>query len=144
MQDRVQETKPLATKEVILLHALRTATRPRTAYELIDQLRDEGIKTPPTVYRALNRLISLGLVHRLESLNAYLACQSGQCGPRANPAFAICDGCGDVAEIVGSAVIAGVKTWAQGSNFTVGSITFELHGRCRSCRDGNNDPEHGQ
>lgn len=133
MPNRHQATDSLNTKEAIVLAALRVAPRPRTAYELINELRDEGITAPPTVYRALNRLITLGHAHRLESLNAYIACRSGHCASRSNVAFAICDDCGLVEEIEEPVAIAGIEAWAEGSRFAVGSITFELHGTCRSC-----------
>ena len=53
---------------------LKAETRPLTAYEVIDRVSTNGVWAPPTVYRALKRLIEESLVHRLESRNAFLAC----------------------------------------------------------------------
>ncbi len=50
------------------------AGRPVSAYEIIDSLRDKAILAPQTVYRSLDRLIASGAAHRLESLNAFVAC----------------------------------------------------------------------
>jgi hypothetical protein len=64
-----------------------------TAYEILDAVRDKGITAPPTVYRALNRLVEEGLAHRVESINAYVACAHSHHSDGA-VVFAICDNCG--------------------------------------------------
>jgi len=135
MPNRHQANGSLTAKEAIVLAALRADPRPRTAYELIEQLREQGITAPPTVYRALNRLISLGHAHRLESLNAYVACQHGHGAAKGNAAFAICNDCGQVEEIREPTAMTGIRAWAQTSRFSINSITFELHGTCRTCHD---------
>ena len=53
---------------------LRSARCLMTAYQILDAVRPKGISAPPTVYRALNWLMREGLAHRLESMNAYVAC----------------------------------------------------------------------
>lgn len=144
MSNRWQANVSLSAKEEIVLEALRQGARPRTAYELIEQLRDKGISAPPTIYRALNRLIALGHAHRLETLNAYIACQQGHCSKQGKPAFAICDECGHVEEIEQPVVASGIESWVQDSQFTVNTITLELHGNCRSCRDTRASKEHNE
>lgn len=111
--------------------ALRASDRPLTAYEILDRLRDAGITAPPTVYRALQRLIRDGLAHRLESLNAFVACAhpSHDCAA----AFAICDSCGLVTEIADSGLDRHLVAWARQTTFTVDSMTVELRGRCAAC-----------
>ena len=74
--------------------------RPRSrlsAYAILDRVRIAGISHPPTVYRALNELIQLGMVHRLQSRSAFVACDHGACNGKA--AFAICRQCEKVVEI---------------------------------------------
>ena len=136
MRNHHQAAETLSAKEALVLAALRATPRPCTAYQLINALRDEGIKAPPPVYRALNRLITLGHAHRLESLNAYVACRHGQCHAPTSAAFAICDDCGLGEEISASNLTDGITNWAHGSRFAVDSLTFELHGKCQRCRDG--------
>ena len=58
----------------MIVEALKSAGRPVSAYEIIDQLREQAVLAPQTVYRALDRLIASGSAHRLESLNAFVAC----------------------------------------------------------------------
>ena len=123
----------LNTTQAEVLAALRREQRPMSAYEVIDVLRAAGRSgAPPTAYRALARLIALGLVHRLESLNAYVACCAEH--ERAAPAFSICDDCGTVAEFADPDAFDGVARAARRSGFEPENAVIELHGRCADCR----------
>ena len=75
---------------------LKKQKQPLTAYEILDLLRSDGITAATTVYRALDKLHQNGLIHRIESLNAWTIC----CGSHKNkiPVFEICNDCGDVKE----------------------------------------------
>lgn len=123
--------RPLNAKERLIVRALRQSGRPVSAYELIEQLRDDGITAPPTVYRALNRLIEEGLAHKLESKNAFVAC--------AHPChegmaiFALCDRCGSVTEFDDHTVVRRLKGWARKSEFALRQMTLELRGECAQC-----------
>ena len=77
-----------ADQDKIIVDALRDVGRPLSAYELIEKVRVKGVSAPPTVYRALQRLIDDGLAHRLESLNAFVACEHPHHQGKA--VFAIC------------------------------------------------------
>src|SRR3712207_976173 len=72
---------------------LCSAQNPLSAYEVLDKMRSKGAVTPPTVYRSLDKLIEKGLAHRLESLNAYVACKHPH-DHQDMAAFAICESCG--------------------------------------------------
>lgn len=115
------------------LRALRGAGRPMSAYEVMDALREAGRSAaPPTAYRALARLIELGLVHRLESINAYVACCAEH--GRDAPAFSICDDCGTVAEFSDPDALDRVVDAARRAGFEPVKPVIELHGRCADCR----------
>lgn len=137
MHEHSVPEKALNAKEALVLGALRAQRRPHSAYELIDELRSHGVSAPATVYRALQRLIKLGLAHRLESLNAFVACADGEhCAAARSVVFAICDECGRVEEISEIDVTPSVGKWTKTSGFTVRSMTFELRGQCRACSGG--------
>ena len=102
-----------------------------TAYELLARLRPFGISAPPTVYRALDRLIETGLAHRLESLNAFVACATPHHGTTA--AFSICDECGTAEEITDLHLSRRVGDWARKRDFGVDHAILELHGHCSDC-----------
>lgn len=139
MIDRVLSKKklkqrPLNATEVLILEALRRDRRPLSAYDLMDKLRGNGVKAPNTVYRALNRLMADGSVHRLETLNAYVACTHGDVHQDCSPMFAICSVCGGVEEFAVSAVASSVKNWTESAQFALGSMTLELRGTCEKCQ----------
>ena len=70
--------QPRGANHEQVYRVLRSARGPMTAYQILDAVRPKGISAPPTVYRALNRLMRDGLAHRLESMNAYVACADPQ------------------------------------------------------------------
>lgn len=108
--------------------------KPVTAYDLLDRLRSEKDNAaPPTVYRALDFLREQGLVHRLDSLNAFLGCDhpdGRHCG-----GFLICTGCHAVDEIRdNSAFRAAIAGEAMARDFEITSSMVEILGHCADCR----------
>jgi Fur family zinc uptake transcriptional regulator len=114
-----------------VLDALRQARGPLSAYALLDLVRGEGFSAPTQVYRALDRLRQHGLVHRLETLNAYVSCSH----PRGDgvTAFAICDNCGHIDELVDRTLGNSLQRLANRCAFSPKSSTIEIHGRCAVC-----------
>ena len=114
-----------------VLELLLGAGQPVKAYDLIAAFGEDGAPAkPPTVYWALEFLERQGFAHRIESLNAYVACRQG---PEAHAAaFLICDCCGDTREVepVGAEQLVQL---ARGSGYTVDVVTLEAHGRCAAC-----------
>ncbi len=124
--------RALTANQRAVLVELRAERRPLTAYQLLDRLRGHGFAAPPTVYRALERLLAFGLVHRIESLNAYVACCHG---PHETAAiFAICRNCGAVVETPAEAILHGLSAAAGQRGFAVEEAHVELLGRCSVCR----------
>lgn len=115
----------------MIVSALRDAGRPVSAYEIIDQLREQATLAPQTVYRALDRLIAQGSAHRLESLNAFVACS--RASHRGAAIFAICNDCSIVTEFDEAKAVDALSTWAKKASFAVSSMTLELRGRCANC-----------
>lgn len=114
-----------------MLDALVQSERPLTAYQLLDRLRGAGLSSPPTLYRALERLIADGRAHRLETLHAFVACARGDLCGRA--AFAICRQCGRVTELANDGTSA-LQYWANDQAFTVEKTAVEMLGICAWCR----------
>jgi Fur family zinc uptake transcriptional regulator len=124
---------PRTPNQRAVLDCLAGEHRPLTAYQILDRLRGAGIAHPPTVYRALNDLIRLGLVHRVESLNGFVACDHGPGEHRAG--FAICRECSAVEEVELGAG-AGPGTAVAGlapAGFAVERISLEFGGLCAAC-----------
>lgn len=124
-------TRKLTRNQQLVLDRLSASNAALTAYELLDQLRDEGLRAPVQVYRALETLGQRRLVHRIESLNAFVACCSHD--HQAAAGFAICDDCGEVAEFAFPASEQGLKSIAGESGFVTRHMTVELRGLCAAC-----------
>ncbi len=103
------------------------------AYDLIERLSRHGEQVkPPTVYRALDFLLEQGLIHRIESLNAFVGCEHPQEPHQA--ILLICDQCGDILEEDNPAVHAALDDLAHQSGFAPRSAVIEVRGLCRACR----------
>ncbi|MEM7268169.1 MAG: Fur family transcriptional regulator [Pseudomonadota bacterium] len=117
-----------------ILGMLQEAKTPKTAYELIAALRGDHPKiAPPTVYRALSALMESGKAHRLESLNAFVACQHTDHNDAA--VMSICDDCGLVEESVAPGLTDEIANVAGKSGFAPQRHVIEVHGVCASCGD---------
>lgn len=129
-------TRPELTRnQSLVFDALSGAEGPLSAYTILDQLRDAGFKAPLQVYRALDKLVDAGLVHRLESLNAFVACSDPDCDTHAMAAFAICETCGQVTEFADDRIAGLLSRWSKSEHFTPTRTTIELRGLCSDCRN---------
>lgn len=115
-----------------VLNILRHAGAPMTAYAVLGAARKHKISAPPTVYRALNRLIGEGRAHRLESINAYVACADAHHG-HGSAIFAICNDCGRVEEISEDGSLQKLLAKADAHGFKVDQTVIELKGHCGAC-----------
>ena len=105
---------------------------PLTAYDVLGELREANPKiAPTTIYRALAVLMDHGRAHRIESLNAYIACQCD--GHRQASVLSICDDCGAVEESVAPSVLKELSRIASRSGFAPTRHVIELHGLCEAC-----------
>ncbi len=105
------------------------------AYEILDELREAGFGSqPPVVYRALEFLVAQGFAHRIERLNAFVAC--AHLGEVHSPAFLICRACGQVAEACASPERAPVEAAAREAGFRVERMLIEAEGTCAACAAG--------
>lgn len=127
-----ERTKRLTPLRQRVLELVWHSHEPVGAYALLDRMRAErGRIAPPTVYRALDFLVAMGLVHRIESLNAFVGCAHPEHGHKAY--FMICSHCGSAAEIEDGALPRIIALVADKAGFRLRSETVELSGTCASC-----------
>jgi Fur family zinc uptake transcriptional regulator len=124
----------LTRNQSLVMETLSGASAPLSAYAILDQLRGEGVRAPLQVYRALDKLVELGLVHRLESLNAFVACRHAGCETHDITAFTICEQCGKVAEVTDSELAGQLEEIARRQGFRATKSTVELRGLCKQCQ----------
>lgn len=128
----------LSRNNRLVLDALTGEGTPLSAYQLLDRLRDDGLRAPPQIYRALKWLAEHGLVHKLESANAYVACAHATCcgghvESRGMAVFFLCERCGGVKEVAGNAVASAIDDEAQTLGFIADATVLEVHGTCAQC-----------
>jgi Fur family zinc uptake transcriptional regulator len=117
-----------------VLEALLSSHRPLGAYEIIDRLQQKTRPAPITVYRALEFLRDNGLVHRIESRNAFVACVHNHEGGDL-VIFLICERCGAVGEAPGGGAAEALKVSSRAAGFSPKSPLIEVAGICAHCRD---------
>ncbi len=102
------------------------------AYDIIERMAEQGPRPAPiTVYRALEFLLAHGLVHKIESRNAFVACSHAHEGQPA--ALLICEGCGTVAELDAADAFAAVSAAAAAQGFLQARTVIEMAGTCAAC-----------
>lgn len=124
----------LTRNQALVLEALLQAEGPLSAYMLLAALKEAGLRAPLQVYRALDKLIAYGLAHRIESLNAFVACNHPGDERDSVIAFAICDACGQVTEFPEHAIERRLKRWSRDHAFKPGKLTVEMRGLCGNCQ----------
>lgn len=109
---------------------------PAKAYDILEVIdsKDERRMAPPTIYRALDFLLDAGLIHKLDSHNAFVGC--GAPGRPHTAQFLICRQCDSVAELNDSDVESALAGRADSLGFKVERESIELEGLCRNCIDG--------
>lgn len=118
-----------------LLAVLRRARRPLSAYHLLHRLEVAGGRkvAPPTVYRALEALLSLGLIARIESRSAYVIC--AHVGRANECAFFLCDRCHSSMEIEDRNLQILISERAKSLGFEVQHRVVEMVGLCGRCQE---------
>jgi len=132
----------LTHNQQLVAGVLEKSAKPQSAYDILDVLRPKGLKAPLQIYRALDKLIDLKLVHRLESLNAFVCCNHDGCHDDAVTAFTICQSCGAVDEFDAHSCVALLGQTLRKNGFESLLTVIEIKGVCDLCRD--DDDRHGQ
>lgn len=112
------------------------------AYEVLDKLAARGERLAPiSVYRAIDALVSAGIVHRFESRNAYFACHAGH---EVRRLVLACEACSRVAEVDGNPVFGAIDQSAGLAGFSARSAVVEVWGLCANCAGQRREPVHGE
>ncbi|MEL8055257.1 MAG: Fur family transcriptional regulator [Pseudomonadota bacterium] len=125
-----QKLTPIRRK---VLQLLLDSHGPAKAYDLLANLDGEGAPKPPTIYRALDFLQEVGLAHKIESMNAYVAC--GHASHNHSAVFLICDECGGAEELHTDAMSSALHSETDAAGFTVSKAVIEARGTCRDCAE---------
>ena len=128
----------LTTMRARILQRVADAGKPIKAYDLLEQIRLDkegeaaGSAAPPTVYRALDFLLANGFIHKLESINAFVACHHPNAAQHSVP-FLICDRCHSATELEDAGIVGQLDAAARALGFAPQAQTLEVHGLCARC-----------
>lgn len=123
----------LAKNEKLVWDTLASTHEPLKAYEILDTLKEKGVRAPMTVYRALEGLEKKGHIHKLDGLNAFVLCNHE--GPHVVQTFLVCEACSTVKELEVVAVEADIAPAVRAAEFDMHTARLEIKGTCVVCAE---------
>ena len=124
----------LSKNQKIIFDLIDKSPEPLKAYSILFNVQKKGIKAPPQVYRALDKLIEMGKIHKIESKNAFVACQNSNCKVSKAAAFSICESCEEVTEIDNSKISKYLSSFADKIGMKYKKYNLEFFGLCKKCK----------
>ena len=129
----IKKNKPLSKNQKLVLDFIQRNKKPVKAYSILSNVQKKGIKAPPQVYRALDRLIEMGKIHRIESQNSFVACHTSECQTPHATAFSICSNCDEVSEINNPKLFKYLLDFKDNDGVKFAGYNLEFFGICKSC-----------
>ena len=124
----------LTRNQEIVLNLLENSGEPLKAYTILSDTQKKGIKAPTQVYRALDKLIEIGKVHKIESKNSYVACNISNCTAMTSTSFLICEKCEKVTELEKENLKSFFGGISERLNFKYSDHNLEIFGFCNTCK----------
>ena len=124
----------LSRNQQIVLDIIEKAKGPLKAYSILFNVQKKGINAPQQIYRALDKLIEMGKIHKIESKNAFVACRSSDCEISKATAFSICESCENVSEISNSKLSKYLSNFSDDSGMKYSKYNLEFFGLCKKCK----------
>jgi len=128
-----KKSKSLSKNQKIILDFIQKNKKPVKAYSILSNVQKKGINAPPQVYRALDRLIEIGKIHRVESQNSFVACKISNCDTPHETVFSICNSCEIVSEINDPKLFKHLKAFKDNDGTKFDGYNLEFFGTCKSC-----------
>ena len=127
------QKQELSKNQQIIFDLIKKSNEPLKAYSILSNVQKKGIKAPLQVYRALDKLVQIGKIHKIESKNAFMACQNSKCQVAKATAFSICENCEKVSEIKNSKLFEYLKDFNDKSGMKYKKYNLEFFGVCNEC-----------
>jgi Fur family zinc uptake transcriptional regulator len=128
------QTQALSKNQQVVLDIIEKAKEPLKAYSILFNVQKKGIKAPQQIYRALDKLIEIGKIHKVESRNAFVACKNSNCEISNATAFSICEKCEKVTEINNSNLSKYLTNFEDDTGMKYKKYNLEFFGICRKCK----------
>ena len=123
----------LTNNQQTVLDLLENSKEPLKAYAILYDTQKKGIKAPLQVYRALDKLIEIGKVHKIESKNSYMACEHKNCNSSTSTSFLICETCDQVSELTQKNLPSDFAKQSEQADSNYAKHNLEIYGVCKDC-----------
>tara|TARA_B100001121_G_scaffold122616_1_gene107488 strand:+ start:545 stop:937 length:393 start_codon:yes stop_codon:yes gene_type:complete len=124
----------LSRNQQIVLEIIEKAKGPLKAYSILFNVQKKGINAPQQIYRALDKLIEIGKIHKIESQNAFVACRNSNCEITKATAFSICESCEKVDEISDKSLSKYLSGYSDKKGMKFKKFNLEFFGICKKCK----------
>ena len=128
------ETQLLSKNQQIVLEIIERAKEPLKAYSILFNVQKKGINAPQQIYRALDKLIEIGKIHKIESKNAFVACKNANCEVSKATAFSICESCEKVEELNDLKLSKYLSSYSDKTGMKYKKYNLEFFGLCKKCK----------
>ena len=130
---KMQKENNLSKNQQIIFNLIDKSPEPLKAYTILFNVQKKGIKAPPQVYRALDKLVEMGKIHKIESKNAFVACRNSDCEISKATAFSICEKCEVVDEISDIKLSKYLSNFNHKKGMKFKRFNLEFFGLCKKC-----------
>ena len=131
---KMHKENNLSKNQKIIFDLIHKSSEPLKAYTILFNVQKKGIKAPPQVYRALDKLVEIGKIHKIESKNAFVACRNSNCDISKATAFSICDSCEMVDEISDAKLTKYLSNFNDKKGTRYKRFNLEFFGLCKNCK----------
>ena len=131
---RMHKENTLSKNQRIIFDLIDKSSEPLKAYTILFNVQKKGIKAPPQVYRALDKLVEIGKIHKIESKNAFVACKNSDCEISKATAFSICESCEMVDEISDVKLSKYLSSFNHKKGMKFKRFNLEFFGLCKKCK----------
>ena len=128
------QVQTLSRNQQIVLDIIEKAKGPLKAYSILFNVQKKGINAPQQIYRALDKLIEMGKIHKIESKNAFVVCRSSDCEISKATAFSICESCEMVDEISDTKLSKYLSGFNHKKGMKFKRFNLEFFGLCKKCK----------
>ncbi|MBL6841695.1 MAG: transcriptional repressor [Candidatus Pelagibacter bacterium] len=130
----MQKQESLSKNQQIIFDFIEKAKEPLKAYSILFNVQKKGIKAPLQVYRALDKLVEIGKIHKIESRNAFIACKNSNCEVSNATIFSICNKCENVSEINNLKLSKYLTNFEDDTGMQYNKYNLEFFGLCKKCK----------
>ena len=132
--NQMHKENNLSKNQQIIFDLINKSSEPLKAYTILYNVQKRGIKAPPQVYRALDKLVQTGKIHKIESKNAFVACRNINCEISKATAFSICESCEMVDEISDDKLTKYLSNFSDKKGTKYKRFNLEFFGLCKNCK----------